>query len=225
MAALVDDLLELSRLESGTLALELGAVLGRRALNTVSAGLLPIALDRGIRLAGRARRPASASATGDRRRVEQIVTNLAANAIKFAGWRAGRARPGGSTARSRSSRSATKGRASRRATATRIFERFYRMADHEPITGTGLGPADRAGPRAGDGRRARGGQRVRASARASCSSCPGPPGPIPAAAMAAATRAALASETDHLRTLGLLRAGAAGRRDRGDRAGLRGTIR
>ena len=55
---------------------------------------------------------------------------------------------------------------------------------------------------------------------------PGPAGAIPAAAMAVATRTALASETEHLRTLGLLRAGAAAGSDAddGDRRELRGTI-
>ncbi len=87
MAALVDDLLELSRIESGTLVLEQEPFSVADALNAVSAGLMPIALDRGVRLVVSAP-PRLRSATGDRRRVEQIVTNLAANAIKFAGDRA-----------------------------------------------------------------------------------------------------------------------------------------
>ena len=83
MEALVDDLLELSRLESGTLALELGPFSVADALNAVASSLLPIALDRGVRMQVTAP-PRLRAAIGDRRRVEQIVTNLAANAIKFA---------------------------------------------------------------------------------------------------------------------------------------------
>ena len=206
MAALVDDLLELSRLESGTLALEMGPFSVADALQAVSAGLLPIALDRGVRLDVSAP-PRLRAATGDRRRVEQIVTNLAANAIKFAG--------GGPVeltgrfegpiaviaVRDQGPGIAEKDR-------QRVFERFYRMADHEPITGTGLGL-----PIARDLARAMGGELDAASLPGVGSSfvlvMPGPAGAVPAAAMAAATHAALAVETDHLRTLGLIRAGAA----------------
>jgi len=90
----------------------------------------------------------------------------------------------------------------------RIFERFYRMADHESITGTGLGL-----PIARDLARAMSGELDAASLLGVGSSfvlvLPGPAGAIPAAAMADASRAALDHETDRLRTLALLRAGAA----------------
>ena len=74
---LVGDLLELSRLESGM-------TIERRAHSrwptrsrTWPEGLDPIAMDRGIAL--RTTLPARLrAATGDRRRVEQVVTNLAA---------------------------------------------------------------------------------------------------------------------------------------------------
>jgi signal transduction histidine kinase len=206
MAALVDDLLELSRLESGTLALEQGPFSVADALNAVAAGLLPIALDRGVRLHVSAP-PRLRAATGDRRRVEQIVTNLAANAIKFAGDRSVElvGRFEGSVAviavRDEGPGIAEEDRA-------RIFDRFYRLADHEPITGTGLGL-----PIAQDLARAMGGELDAASVQGAGSSfvlvLPGPAGAIPAAAMADASRAALSEETDRLRTLALVRAGAA----------------
>jgi signal transduction histidine kinase len=215
MAALVDDLLEISRLESGTLALELGPFSVADALNAVSAGLLPIALDRGVPLQVTAP-PRLRSATGDRRRVEQIVTNLVANAIKFAGERgvelAGRFEGPIAVIAIRD-----EGLGIEEADLERIFERFYRMADHEPITGTGLGL-----PIARDLARAMGGELGAASVPGVGSSfvlvLPGPAGAVPDAAMGAAMTAALALETEHLRTLTLLRAGVAAthpsRRDR-----------
>jgi signal transduction histidine kinase len=206
MAALVDDLLELSRLESGTLALEQAPFSLADALNAVAAGLLPIALDREVRLEVDAP-PRLRSATGDRRRVEQIVTNLAANAIKFAGARpvelVGRIDGQAAVIAVRDEGPGIAGE-----DRERIFERFYRMADHEPITGTGLGL-----PIARDLARAMGGELDAASVLGVGSSfvlvLPGPAGSIPASAIAAATRAALAGETDRLRTLEMLRAGAA----------------
>ena len=206
MAALVDDLLELSRLESGTIVLEQEPFSVADALNAVSAGLLPIALDQGVRLQVSAP-PRLRAATGDRRRVEQIVTNLAANAIKFsgerpvelAGWFEG---PVAVIA------VRDEGPGIVPADRERIFERFYRMADHEAITGTGLGL-----PIARDLARAMGGELEVASLPGVGSSfvlvLPGPAGAIPAAAMAVASRAALDHETDRLRTLAMLRVGAA----------------
>ena len=215
MAALVDDLLELSRLESGTLALEQEPFSVADALNAVSAGLLPIALDRNVRLLVSAP-PRLRSATGDRRRVEQIVTNLAANAIKFAGDRAVEL-AGWFDGPVAVIAVRDEGVGIAPGDRERIFERFYRMADHEAITGTGLGL-----PIARDLARAMGGELDAASVPGVGSSfvlvLPGPAGTIPSAAMADASRVALDREMDRLRTLTLLRAGAAASEpDRGDR--------
>ena len=140
MAELVGDLLELSRLESGTVALDREPFSVAEAASHVAAGLLPIALERGSRLTTNLP-PRLRSATGDRRRVEQILTNLAANALKFTP-------PGGTVeivgrfegpvaafvVRDDGPGIAAEDRA-------RIFERFERLADHERVTGTGLGLA------------------------------------------------------------------------------------
>ncbi len=206
MAALVDDLLELSRLESGTLVLEPEPFSVADALNAVSAGLLPIALDRGVRLQVNAP-PRLRAATGDRRRVEQIITNLAANAIKFAGDRAVEL-VGWFEGQVAVIAVRDEGPGIAPADRKLIFERFYRMADHEAVTGTGLGL-----PIARDLARAMGGELDVASVPGVGSSfvlvLPGPAGAIPTAAISDASHAALDHETDRLRTLALLRAGAA----------------
>jgi signal transduction histidine kinase len=138
MGDLVGDLLELSRLESGTLQLELESFSIADAASEVASLLLPIALEREVRLTT-ALPPRMRIAMGDRRRVEQIVTNLVANALKFTPS-GGRVEIEGRvegvvavlTVRDDGSGIATDDR-------IRIFERFHRMAAHERITGTGLG--------------------------------------------------------------------------------------
>jgi signal transduction histidine kinase len=138
MGELVGDLLELSQLESGTLALEIGPFSLAEAAGQVAAGLLPIAIERGIHLTTDLP-PRLRVARGDRRRVEQVVTNLAANALKFT--------PSGGTVELDARIDGLvaiitirdDGAGIPADDRVRIFERFHRMAGHEQITGTGLG--------------------------------------------------------------------------------------
>ena len=138
MGDLVGDLLELSRLESGTLELETGPFSMAEAGGQVAAQLLPLAIERGIRFTT-SFPPRLRVARGDRRRVEQILTNLAANALKFT--------PTGGTVELVATFDGPVAVAIVRDDGAgipvddraRIFERFQRMADHERITGTGLG--------------------------------------------------------------------------------------
>jgi two-component system phosphate regulon sensor histidine kinase PhoR len=138
MDELVGDLLQMSRIESGGLDLELEPFSLAEAVSQVAAGLLPIAIEREVDLRTTLP-PRLGAATGDRRRVEQILTNLTHNALKFtpSGGRVEidgrfegpvalvvvRDDGGGIAADDR----------------TRIFERFQRLPGHERITGTGLG--------------------------------------------------------------------------------------
>jgi signal transduction histidine kinase len=138
MGELVGDLLELSRIESGSLELVHEPFSVAEAVGHVTAGLQAIAIERDVRL--RTSVPGRlAAATGDRRRVEQILTNLTANALKFT--------PAGGSielvgrfdgpvavivVRDDGGGIASEDR-------SRIFERFYRLAGHARITGTGLG--------------------------------------------------------------------------------------
>jgi signal transduction histidine kinase len=206
MSALVGDLLELSRLESGSLVLESAPFSVADALHTVGSGLLPIAIDRGVHLVTTP--PARIrTATADRRRVEQILTNLAANGLKYGadggdveltGWFDGgvaivavRDEGPGVGAEDRA----------------RIFDRFYRMADHERVTGTGLGLSISR-----DLARAMGGDLDVASVLGVGSSfvlvLPGPSAPVDPAVIETATATAIASETDRLEARGAVRAAA-----------------
>ncbi|MBA2721208.1 MAG: HAMP domain-containing histidine kinase, partial [Chloroflexi bacterium] len=138
MGELVGDLLELSRLESGTLGLELEPFSVADAGQHVAAGLLPIAIERGVHLTTNLP-PRLRVALGDRRRVEQILTNLAANGLKFT--------PSGGTVEIAARIDGQVAILTIRDDGAgipaddrgRIFERFHRMAGHERITGTGLG--------------------------------------------------------------------------------------
>ena len=138
MGELVGDLLELSKLESGTLGLEPGPFSVAEAISQVASNLLSIAIERGIGLTT-SLPPRLRVATGDRRRVEQIVVNLAANALKFtpAGGVVqieGRFDGAGAVIIVRDD-----GPGIPDVDRDRIFEKFHRMADHERVTGTGLG--------------------------------------------------------------------------------------
>jgi signal transduction histidine kinase len=211
MSDLVGDLLELSRLESGTLGLEIGPFSLAEACGQVAASLLPIAIEREIRLTT-SLPPRLRVATADRRRVEQIVTNLAANALKFT--------PSGGdveivgrfdglaavvVVRDDGAGIPTEDRA-------RIFERFHRMAGHERITGTGLGL-----PIARDLARQMGGDLEVASVPGAGSAFVlGLPGPadIPVDVVAGAIERALADEEQALEERIVRRAIEAGRAGR-----------
>lgn len=203
MADLVGDLLELSRLESGNLELEIEPFSVAEAATRVVGGLLPIALECDIRLRT-SLPPRLQSATGDRRRVEQILTNLVANALKFTA-------PGGNielTARFDGPVAIVAviddGAGIAAEDHGRIFERFHRLEAHERITGTGLGL-----PIARDLARRMGGDLEVASVQGSGSAfvlaLPGPAA-IDSTLVTAALARALAAEEIGLEERAVLRA-------------------
>jgi two-component system phosphate regulon sensor histidine kinase PhoR len=141
MQALIDDILELSSIESGKVAVEPCTVRLRPLVEHVLTALGGRASERGVALVNDV--PEGATLCADERRLEQMLTNLADNAVKF-NREGGQVRvsfeSGG--ARDRVSVSDT-GEGIEREHAARIFERFYRVdrARARAMGGTGLGLA------------------------------------------------------------------------------------
>jgi two-component system phosphate regulon sensor histidine kinase PhoR len=204
MTALVGDLLERSRLESGSLELEAEPFSVAEALEAVAESLLPIALDTGVNLES-VLPPRIRTAIGDRRRVDQIVTNLAANALKYGAdgglvELAGRFEGTHAIVAVRD-----EGPGIEAEDRSRIFEPFYRMVDHARVTGTGLGLSIARALA-----RAMGGELDVASLPGTGSSfvlvLPGVGVALDAAGLAAAVAEAVSFETDRLEALAAVRA-------------------
>ncbi|HEY7523821.1 MAG TPA: HAMP domain-containing sensor histidine kinase [Candidatus Limnocylindrales bacterium] len=138
ITGLVSDLLDRSRIESGTLRLEIEPFSIAEAAGRVVNALEPIALDRGIGLRAQLP-PRLRTATADRRRVEQVITNLIGNALKFS--------PAGTTVELVAWFAGPvalvcvrdEGAGIEPADRARIFEPFQRLAAHDRVAGTGLG--------------------------------------------------------------------------------------
>jgi PAS domain S-box-containing protein len=82
LLALINDLLDLSRLEAGKLELRLEPVPLAEAAREVVERMVPVAAAKGVDLCASSSRSNSV-AWADRRRVEQVLYNLLSNAIKF----------------------------------------------------------------------------------------------------------------------------------------------
>ena len=175
MAKLVDDLLELARLQAGRVQLAPGPLRPARA----GAAQAAARSSRWRRVAASASRstlpPAPLVTRADAARLERALLNLLGNAHKYG--RDGGVDPADAGARAtarRCTRWRTTARASPQRIRTRIFERFYRSEQggdvaHEP--GQRPGPADRAGAGRAARRSHLGRERARARARRSGSRC------------------------------------------------------
>jgi two-component system phosphate regulon sensor histidine kinase PhoR len=141
MHNLIDDILELSAIEAGTVPVEPRSVALRSLVEDVTTALASRAGQRGVRLRNEVAPDAFVYA--DARRLEQMLSNLVDNAVKFS-------REGGSVRIEHESRS-ERDRISVTDTGDgisaehieRIFERFYRVdrARSREMGGTGLGLA------------------------------------------------------------------------------------
>jgi two-component system phosphate regulon sensor histidine kinase PhoR len=142
MSRLIDDLLTLSRLESHEFAFSLSPVDVKDLIQSTIAGFDKQARDKGIRLSLDLpeRLP---KALGDRDRLEQVMTNLLDNAIKYtpSGGRVDVSAGKGDGLISISVKDT--GIGIPKGDTLRIFERFYRVdkARSRELGGTGLGLA------------------------------------------------------------------------------------
>jgi len=80
---LVGDILDFSRMEAGKLEIVREAVELRPFMDSVAATFRPLALGKGVRLAGEVASDAPEAFWGDMGRIRQILNNLAGNALKF----------------------------------------------------------------------------------------------------------------------------------------------
>jgi signal transduction histidine kinase len=146
LLAIVNDILDLSKIEAGAIELEARPFSVREAIDAVVKLFTPIAAQKGLRLTSAADASTPAFVRGDVTRFRQIVTNLVSNAIKFT-------REGGVTVSVRAEEAQPDGRVAvdvavadsgvgmSRAQLTRLF-RAYTQADASTTRefgGTGLG--------------------------------------------------------------------------------------
>jgi two-component system phosphate regulon sensor histidine kinase PhoR len=140
MQSLVDDILELGAIEAGNVAIEPSAVPLRPLVAEVFASLARKAEERAVALINEVGEGAHVYA--DRRRLEQMLTNLADNAVKFN-------RDGGSITIRHTAAAHDEiqvidtGEGVPSEHLERLFERFYRVdkARSRELGGTGLGLA------------------------------------------------------------------------------------
>ncbi len=83
LLALVNDVLDLSRIESGTMRMRSATVETRPSIDAAVALVLPQATEKNIRVVVDADTAATSTYTGDERGVRQALANLVSNAVKF----------------------------------------------------------------------------------------------------------------------------------------------
>lgn len=140
LLALVNDLLDLSRIEAGRLLLESQSFDLPDVLSNVAALFRPQAEAAGSQLEVRLSPELPRFVTGDPRRLRQVVGNLISNALKFAGGK-----PVDVTAQMRADRVEIRvrdrGPGIPPAQAEKLFEPFERLESSRGLPGTGLGLA------------------------------------------------------------------------------------
>jgi PAS domain S-box-containing protein len=143
LLAVIDDVLDVSRIESGMLSMSVEPVDLTELVNETMSLIAPMAVAQGVRLEPVAATTDPVHVMADRRRLKQVILNLASNAIKFN-------HPGGAVTFHCSSDVAGRVRLDVVDTGPgiaaellgRLFTPFDRLgAEQTPVEGTGIGLA------------------------------------------------------------------------------------
>ena len=138
---LINEVLDISRIEAGRLSLSLEEVDIGEAVSEVIDLMTPLAASREVRIDGSGSPPRSSTALADRQRLKQVLLNLVGNAVKYN-------RPGGEvrvvSAPTRDGRIRVEvvdtGRGIAPENLGRLFSPFERIgAERTDVEGTGLG--------------------------------------------------------------------------------------
>lgn len=83
LLAIISDILDLSKIESGTIVLHMEAVDIRELVSDVERGIKPMAVQKNLDLVATVAKDLPATFTADAQRVAQVLRNLLSNAVKF----------------------------------------------------------------------------------------------------------------------------------------------
>jgi signal transduction histidine kinase len=141
MTLLIQDLAELSRIESGAVTLDAQTIQPELFLEQVISDLAPLSRGRGVRVHLQAQNATAASLKADPLRLHQVLENLIGNAVKFS--------PDGAEVQVRMSvldgqvrwEIQDHGPGIPSQDQPHVFERFYRSTSTRGVPGTGLGLA------------------------------------------------------------------------------------
>jgi PAS domain S-box-containing protein len=141
LLSLINDLLDLAKIESGKVEVNLEPVACRALLSEVALGLRPLAEGKGIELE-LASPDQEVEVRSDRRALSQILINLTNNAIKFTDQgrvRLAVTRQGNGEAGVSGFSVADTGRGIKNEDQERLFAAFEQTSGYRPQEGTGLG--------------------------------------------------------------------------------------
>ena len=144
MTALIREMDLISRLESGTIALEMGTFDVVKSIKEVFEDLEPLARQAEVELVLKKDKERIYKAVGDARKVEQVIHNLVSNGIKYATPKNGKVTVDILDLEDRYLiQVADNGIGIDQVDLPRIFERFYRVdkSRSRDVGGTGLGLA------------------------------------------------------------------------------------